>query len=60
MYQSSHSAEHSHDEHVQLVEALARRGARAAVRMIGSHLGNVERNLKLDPRVSDLATVLQT
>ena len=60
MYQSSHSAEHSHDEHVQLVEALARRDARAAVRLIGSHLGNVERNLKLDPRVSDLATVLQT
>jgi len=60
MYQSSHSAESSHEEHVQLVDALAQRDTRAAVRLIGNHLGNVERNLKLDPRVSDLATVLQT
>jgi DNA-binding GntR family transcriptional regulator len=59
MYQSSHSAEHSQEEHVAIVDALERRDARAAVRLLESHLGNVERNLRLNPRVADLATVLQ-
>ncbi len=59
MYQSSHSAEHSQDEHVAIVDALERRDARAAVRLMESHLGNVERNLRLNPRVSDLSKTLQ-
>jgi len=59
MYQSSHSAEHSQEEHVAIVDALEKRDARAAVRLLESHLGNVERNLRLSPRVTDLATVLQ-
>jgi len=59
MYQSSHSAEHSQAEHVAIVEALEKRDARAAVRLLESHLDNVERNLRLNPRVSDLATALQ-
>ncbi len=59
MYQSSHSAEHSQAEHVAIVDALQRRDVRAAVRLLESHLGNVERNLRLSPRVADLATVLQ-
>jgi DNA-binding GntR family transcriptional regulator len=59
MYQSSHSAEHSQEEHVAIVDALQRRDARAAVRLLEAHLGNVERNLRLNPRVADLATVLQ-
>lgn len=59
MYQSSHSAEHSQAEHVAIVDALERRDARAAVRLLESHLGNVERNLRLNPRVTDLASVLQ-
>lgn len=59
MYQSSHSAEHSQAEHVAIVDALEKRDARAAVRLLESHLGNVERNLRLNPRVADLATVLQ-
>jgi DNA-binding GntR family transcriptional regulator len=59
MYQSSHSAEHSQEEHVAIVDALERRDARAAVRLLESHLGNVERNLRLNPRVADLAAVLQ-
>lgn len=58
MYQSSHSAEHSHAEHEAIVEALARRDARAAVRLVAGHLGNVERNLRLFPRVQDLASAL--
>ena len=59
MYQSPHSAEHSQEEHVAIVDALQKRDVRAAVRLLESHLGNVERNLRLSPRVADLATVLQ-
>lgn len=58
MYQSSHSAEHSQAEHVAIVEALARRDADAAVRLLQEHLGNVERNLRLHPRINDLAAAL--
>ena len=59
MYQSSHSAEHSQQEHVAIVDALERRDARAAVKLVEQHLGNVERNLRLNPRASDLAMALQ-
>jgi DNA-binding GntR family transcriptional regulator len=60
MYQSSHSAEHSQDEHVALVDALERRDARAAARLMEQHLQNVEQYLHLHPRAADLQTVLQT
>ena len=59
MYQSTHSAEHSFDEHVAIVDALERRDARAAVKLMEEHLHNVERNLRLDPRSPDLESVLQ-
>ena len=58
MYQSAHSAEHSASEHVAIVDALARRDARAAVKLMQAHLHNVERNLRLDPRAPDLGSVL--
>jgi DNA-binding GntR family transcriptional regulator len=58
MYQSAHSAEHSQGEHIEIVDALERRDARAAVRLMAQHLGNVERNLRLNPRVPDLAGAL--
>ena len=58
MYQSAHSAEHSASEHVAIVDALARRDARAAVKLMEAHLHNVERNLRLDPRTPDLGAVL--
>jgi DNA-binding GntR family transcriptional regulator len=58
MYQSSHSAEHSFAEHVAIVDALEKRDARAAAKLMEEHLHNVERNLKLDPRVPDLESVL--
>jgi DNA-binding GntR family transcriptional regulator len=60
MYQSSHSAEHSQDEHVAIVDAIERRDARAATRLMESHLGNVERNLQRHPRAGHLAELLQT
>lgn len=58
MYQSSHSAAESHAEHEAIVAALEARDAKAAVKLLGSHLGNVESNLRLKPRVDDLAKVL--
>jgi DNA-binding GntR family transcriptional regulator len=58
MYQSAHSAEHSYDEHVAIVDALGRRDPRAAVKLMEQHLHNVERNLRLDPRAPDLGSVL--
>ena len=59
MYQSSHSAEHSQDEHVALVDAIERRDARAAVRLMEQHLIHVENNLRLHARVSNLESALQ-
>lgn len=59
MYQSSHSAEHSQAEHEDIVAALERRDARAAARLMEQHLTSVERNLQLDPRGPDLATILR-
>ena len=59
MYQSSHSAGHSQQEHVQIVDALEKRDARAVARLMEHHIANVERNLRLDPHVTDLAAALQ-
>ncbi|MEO6321467.1 MAG: GntR family transcriptional regulator [Polaromonas sp.] len=59
MYQSSHSAAHSQDEHAHIVDALEKRDARAAVRLMEHHIANVERNLKLDPNSLDLAAALR-
>jgi len=58
MYQSSHSAEHSYEEHVAIVDALERHDARAALRLMQDHLHHVEQNLQLDPRVPDLEAAL--
>jgi DNA-binding GntR family transcriptional regulator len=58
MYQSAHSAEHSADEHVAIVDAIERRDSRAAARLMENHLGNVERNLQRHPRVGQLAELL--
>src|SRR5258706_5517810 len=60
MYQSSHSAEASFQEHVAIVDALEQRDVRAAVRLTEEHLDHVERNLRLDPRAPDLSQLLAT
>jgi DNA-binding GntR family transcriptional regulator len=58
MFQSSHSAEHSGQEHAQIVDALESRDAKTAVRLMGEHLSNVERNLRLNQHTPDLAAAL--
>ncbi|MBT9504003.1 MAG: GntR family transcriptional regulator [Burkholderiaceae bacterium] len=59
MYQSAHSAAESQAEHEAIVDALERRDASVALKLLDAHLGNVEANLRLNPRVQDLASALQ-
>jgi DNA-binding GntR family transcriptional regulator len=59
MRQSSQSAEESHGEHVAIVDAFERRDVKTAVRLVDRHLGNVQRNLNMDPQRVDLADILQ-
>lgn len=60
MYQSSHSADESQREHELVVEAIARRDAGAAARLMGSHIASVERNLRTHPDTTDLSQILRT
>ena len=59
MYQSSHSAAHSLDEHVQIVDALEKRDPRLAAKLMGHHISAVEQNLRLDPHTVDLSAALR-
>ena len=59
MYQSSHSAAHSVDEHVQIVDALSKRDGRAASRLMEHHITALEQNLRLDPHTVDLSAALR-
>ncbi|WP_164963180.1 GntR family transcriptional regulator [Rubrivivax sp. JA1026] len=59
MYQSADAAGHSQDEHVLIVDAIERRDADAAARLMAEHLGNVVGNLQRQPRVGDLADLLR-
>jgi DNA-binding GntR family transcriptional regulator len=59
MHQSAHSAEHSQDQHVAIVDALEQRDARAAVRLMQGHLHHVEHHLGAPPRSPDLAAALR-
>ena len=59
MYQSAQSAEHSLEEHVQIVDALEKRDPRLAAKLMTHHLEAMEQNLRLDPRAVDLSAALQ-
>ncbi len=48
MYQSAHAAEHSNEEHVEIVRALAAKDEALAVRLMDEHLAHVEENLTFD------------
>jgi DNA-binding GntR family transcriptional regulator len=49
MYQSSSSAEHSHEEHGAIVKALEARDEALALQLMDAHLCNVEEALTLIP-----------
>ncbi|MCY7317981.1 MAG: GntR family transcriptional regulator [Ramlibacter sp.] len=51
MYQSASAAEHSQEEHTQIVRALAARDEANAVLLMTEHLRHVEENLALDRKV---------
>ncbi|MEO8023076.1 GntR family transcriptional regulator [Polaromonas sp.] len=51
MYQSASAAEHSHDEHAEIVRALAARDEERAIRLMDEHLRHVEENLTFDRKV---------
>jgi DNA-binding GntR family transcriptional regulator len=48
MYQSSHAAQESNDEHARIVDALAQGDEEAAVALMDSHLRHVFSNLQLE------------
>lgn len=58
MYQSSHSADASQREHERVVDAIEKRDAAAAARLMASHISSVERNLRTDPQAADLSQIL--
>ncbi len=58
MFQSSHSADASQREHEQVVDAIERRDARAAVRVMAHHIDSVERNLQTSPDRNALSQIL--
>ncbi|MBI2772657.1 MAG: GntR family transcriptional regulator [Burkholderiales bacterium] len=51
MYQSAGAAEHSQEEHNEIVKALAARDEARAVRLMNEHLLHVEESLALDRKV---------
>ncbi|MDP3309574.1 MAG: GntR family transcriptional regulator, partial [Polaromonas sp.] len=48
MYQSASAAEHSSEEHAEIVKALAAKDEELAVRLMDEHLLHVEHNLTFD------------
>ncbi|MDP2417795.1 MAG: FCD domain-containing protein, partial [Hydrogenophaga sp.] len=51
MYQTTHAAEHSNEEHAEIVKALADKDEALAVRLMTDHLLHVEENLTFDRKV---------
>jgi DNA-binding GntR family transcriptional regulator len=60
MYQSTHAAEHSADEHGEILKAMAEQDETLAVRLMDEHLSHVQNSLTLDRRVpsNDIALAL--
>ena len=58
MYPSSPSAEHALAAHAAIVDAFEQRNVELAVRLTVEHLEHVEQHLRLTPRETDLAQVL--
>ena len=60
MYQSTHAAEHSAEEHAEIIKAIAAKDEDLAVRLMDEHLRHVEENLTLDRKLpsNDIAMAL--
>ena len=60
MYQSSNAAEHSDEEHAEILKAIAAKDEDLAVKLMDEHLRNVEEGLALDRKVpsNDIAMAL--
>ena len=60
MYQSTNAAEHSAEEHAEILKAIAAKDEDLAVKLMGEHLRNVEEGLALDRKVpsNDIAMAL--
>lgn len=60
MYQTAQAAEHSHDEHLEIVKALAAKDEALAVQLMQDHLQHVEDDLAFDRKMpaNDLAMAL--
>ena len=62
MYQSTNAAEHSNEEHADIVKALAAKDEALAVRLMDEHLMHVEEGLTFDRKIptNDLSLALST
>lgn len=60
MYQSSNAAEHSAEEHAEILKAIAAKDEALAVKLMDEHLRHVEEGLTLDRKVpsNDIAMAL--
>jgi DNA-binding GntR family transcriptional regulator len=60
MYQSTNAAEHSNEEHAEIVRALAAKDEALAVRLMNEHLEHVEAGLTFDRKLptNDLSLAL--
>ena len=60
MYQTARAAEHSAEEHADILKAMAAKDEALAVRLMDEHLRHVENNLTLDRKVpsNDIAMAL--
>ena len=60
MYQSSNAAEHSAEEHAEILKAIAAKDEDLAVKLMDEHLRHVEEGLALDRKVpsNDIAMAL--
>ena len=60
MYQSTNAAEHSAEEHSEILQAIIAKDEKLAVKLMDDHLRNVEEGLTLDRKVpsNDIAMAL--
>jgi DNA-binding GntR family transcriptional regulator len=58
LYQTKLSAEHSSNEHVELLDAIESKNTELAVHVMTKHLNNVEASLHLDSSLTDMRLAL--